>query len=309
VPRRGGAFGAPDPEAQERLESDLRDFRAMGVRFDLLLNANCYGAKAISQELARHVCAVVERVAEASGLDAVTTTSPFVASVLGQAFPELELRASVNMRIGTVQGAEYLADLFDGFYVQRDYNRDLRRISAMHDWCEANGKSLSILVNSGCLAFCSAQTFHDNMVAHEAEIAVTPNLTCEFLACRRHLRDRENWASVLAATWVRPEDLHHYEQYCRLAKLATRMHHRPEIVVGAYARRSFSGNLLDLLEPGHGDLFAGHYLDTTAFPEDWFARTTSCTRDCARCGYCDRVLRAVLGGAGHAAAMRAADCP
>jgi len=293
----GGRFGSADAEAQEQLETDLAELKAMGVRLDLLFNANCYGARAISQDLARHMRSTVERIAGSVGLDAITTTSPFVAAVLRESFPDLHLRASVNMRIGTVQGMDYLADLFDSFYVQRDYNRDMDRVRELHEWSRARGKSLCILVNSGCLAFCSGQTFHDNMVAHESEIAAAQNVACDVLACRRHLHDPANWPAVLAATWIRPEDLHHYEPYAAIAKLATRMHQRPELVVGAYAHRSFRGNLLDLLEPGHGDLLPGRFIDNAAFPPDWFARTTSCSRNCSRCDYCRRVLHTVLGPA------------
>ena len=44
-------------------------------------------------------------------------------------------------------------------------------------WADANGKSLHFLVNSGCMNYCSGQSFHDNLVAHEAEIAETTGLS------------------------------------------------------------------------------------------------------------------------------------
>ena len=37
--------------------------------------------------------------------------------------------------------------------------------------CDAEGKELYMLANSGCLNNCSAHVFHDNLVAHEAQIA------------------------------------------------------------------------------------------------------------------------------------------
>ena len=44
----------------------------------------------------------------------VTTTSPLIAKFIKNNFEELEVRASVNMEIGTVQGLDYLAEYFDG---------------------------------------------------------------------------------------------------------------------------------------------------------------------------------------------------
>ena len=83
----------------------------------------------------------------------------------------MDVRASVNMRLGTVRAMEYVSHLFDSFYIQREYNRDLDRIDELREWAGRNGKRLYMLANSGCLLWCAVQTFHDNMVAHEAEVA------------------------------------------------------------------------------------------------------------------------------------------
>jgi hypothetical protein len=35
-------------------------------------------------------------------------------------------------------------------------------------------------------------------------------------------------------------------------------------------------------------------VDNTRFPADFFEQTTSCNRDCTRCGYCESVMNKVL---------------
>ena len=99
-----------------------------------------------------------------------------LARAVKQAFPDLEVRASVNMRLATVRALEPVAEFFDSFYVQREYNRRLDRIAELKAWADAEGKGLHLLVNSGCLNFCPGQTFHDNLVAHEAEISRMRNV-------------------------------------------------------------------------------------------------------------------------------------
>jgi collagenase-like PrtC family protease len=286
----GRAPAGDDPEIWENLAA----LRRMGVRLDLLFNANCYGPGAASPALADSLCRAVDDLGERCGVDAVTTTSPFVAETLRENYPGLELRASVNMRIGTTEGMEMLAGLFDGFYAQRDYNRDLGRLAELREWTRARGKKLCLLANSGCLAFCSGQSFHDNLVAHEAELGAAARPVREVLTCRRFLSSRDNWPAILAATWVRPGDLARYEPLADLAKLATRMHRNPRLVIAAYARGRHRGNLLDLLEPGHGDRLGGAWIDAGALPDDWFAVTTSCDRRCEACGYCREVMERVL---------------
>jgi len=288
--------GYTDWAAQRDLERDLVRLREMGVRLDLLFNAACYGGRAISEWLENQVRSVLDYLeAGVGGADIVTTTSPFVARTVKRYFPNVEVRASVNMRIGTIKGMQYLADVFDSYHVQREYNRDVAYLRELKAWADGAGKRLIMLVNSGCMIHCSGQSFHDNMVAHEAEIDECRNVTdWNAHTCWRFLQDPANRVSVLQNTWVRPEDLHHYEGLFEVVKLATRMHARPRAVIDAYVNRRFRGNLLDLMEPGFGPAFAPAIIDNTRFPEDWFERTSTCDRRCHACDYCARVLERVL---------------
>ena len=287
--------GYVDWGGQQWLERDLCAFRDMGLKLDLLLNANCYGGQSLSRALANRVCSIIEHLLDLAGLDVVTTTSPMIARTVQERFPQIDVRASVNMRLGTVKGMEYVADLFDSFCMQREYNRDLERIDELRAWTDAHGKALHFLVNSGCMNFCSGQTFHDNLVAHEAEISETVNIEgWNPSVCWNYYADPSRWVCLLQNSWIRPEDLHHYEGRFPVAKLATRMHASPRKVIQAYCEGRYRGNLLDLLEPGHGPLIAPHVIDNARFPADWFERTTTCDQRCHDCGYCAAVLEQVL---------------
>ncbi len=288
--------GITDWTAQERTEAELHALRDLGVRLDVLFNANCYGAYAMSEKLANTVISVLGHLEEIGcGAEVVTTASPAVAHTVKKHFPEIEVRASVNMRIGTVKGMEYLSDLFDSFHVQREYNRDLVHLARLKEWADAEGKKLILLANSGCFIHCSAQTFHDNLVAHESEVCEVKNME-DFMPylCRRVLKDREKWHMLLENTWIRPEDLFHYEGLVDTVKLATRMHALPGLVIDAYARGTFIGNLLDLCEPGLGGAIAPFIINNAAFPGDWFEKTAACDKHCESCTYCRSVLEQVL---------------
>ena len=296
---RGGvtaSHGYTDWTAQSRTEEELKAIKAMGIKLDLLFNGNCYGAYALSEKLANTVCSVLEHLDNIGcGGDIITTTSLAIAHTVKKHFPAVEVRASVNMKIGTVKGMEYVSDLFDSFYVQRDYNRNLSHLKMLKAWADENGKKLILLANSGCFINCSGQIFHDNNVAHEAEICEVQNLK-DFnpYVCWRQLEKRENWHKILQNTWIRPEDIHHYEGIVDTVKLATRMHELPGLVIDAYCRRRFIGNTLDLFEPGFGRALAPYVMDNSAFPEDWFYKTSTCDQQCHKCGYCKSVLEKVL---------------
>ena len=288
--------GYTDWTAQSRTEEELRAIKDMGIKLDILFNGNCYGEYALSEKLANNVISILRHLEETvGGVEIVTTASPAISHTVKKHFPNMEVRASVNMKIGTVKGMEYLSGLFDSFHVQRDYNRDLDHLRMLKQWADGAGKKLVMLANSGCFIHCSGQIFHDNLVAHEAQICEVANLK-DFTpyVCWNALKNRENWPMLLQNTWVRPEDLHHYEDLFDTVKLATRMHARPGMVIDAYCRGKFYGNTLDLCEPGFGRAIAPYIINNMAFPEDWFEKTTGCDKQCHQCGYCKSVLEKVL---------------
>jgi collagenase-like PrtC family protease len=283
-------------DIQSILEADLRRFYQAGVSLDLLFNSNCYGEYALSEHLQNQVGSIIEHLCEkVAPIDTVTTTSPAVAFVVKKHFPDIKTRASVNMRIGTVKGMKYLAHMFDEYLVQRDYNRDLEHLAKLKVWADENGKKLQILANSGCMRFCSAQTFHDNLVAHGEAIDEIRRME-DFSAhtCWNYLADPQNWVSILQNTWIRPEDLHHYEHLFPVVKLATRMHPFPSLIIQAYINRSWRHNLLDLMEPGFSGAVYPHIMDNTRFPDGWFEQTSRCNKNCDQCAYCSEVLKQVL---------------
>ncbi len=288
-------FGLDDLTARERLESELGLFAAAGVRLNLLLNGSCYGGQAISNDLARRVCMIVEYLYERYGLQVVTTASPFIASALKRFFPQIEVRASVNMWIDGVEGMRQCTDLFDSFYLKREYNRRPDAIASQYAWCQANGKKLYMLANSGCIPNCAYHIFHDTMVSHASEVMRTVN-DDDFQPynCRRLMASEENRYLLLAGNMVRPEDIRHYEGIIDGVKLATRIHPYPVTVIGAYARGRFTGDLCALTEPGFGNLLAPYMLENAAVPEDFWQVTTSCSRNCDGCGYCKEVYQKIL---------------
>ncbi|HOG51513.1 MAG TPA: hypothetical protein PKY10_13065 [Lentisphaeria bacterium] len=287
----GFADGWTVEDARDTLAADLEDIAGIGVGLVLLLNASCYGGQAMSFALQDEVRKSMELAGKIGGLIAVTTTSLYIARCIKRAFPEVPVRASVNMRIGSIAAMEQLSDCFDGYYMKRELNRSPQAIAKLKAWCDEHGKTLHLLANSGCLHDCAFQTFHDNLVAHEVEAASTPGPGVRYGApCWEYLERPEQHWRVLTNCWIRPEDLHHYEAWFDTAKLATRLHGHPRMVIAAYAQGRFHGNILDLLEPGHGGLPKMPILVNDRIPDDWHSQVTACGHQCETCGYCAEVF-------------------
>ena len=243
----------------DRQLEDLGRLADAGIQLHLLFNANCYGAKAQARSFFAEVGETIERFSDGA-LTGVTTTSPLVAKFVKDNFPHLETRASVNMEIGTEEGMDYLSDVFDGYYLKRELNRDREAVRRIKAWCDARGKKLYILANSGCLNFCSSHVFHDNLVAHEAEIAREDNGYAYGGTCWKWLARPENRAKWMDRTnWIAPEDVAKYEGLCAAMKLATRINAHPTRILESYATGSHIGNVMSLLEPDHSALWQPTY--------------------------------------------------
>ncbi len=288
-------------ENRERLLSDLRWCRRNGILLDTLFNCNCYGENAISANLASFVRSVMKDM-DGEGLfpDIVTTTSPFIATVLKRHFPSLKIRWSVNGRVHGTVGFECIEELFDSFYLTRERQREFDYVDSAVSWARAHGKIAGMQVNSGCLRQCPFQQFHDNLHGHgdgrrPEDIAAAQEYGFSFFRCRTAY-SRGMYEDFIRATWVRPEDVPLWEERgVEVFKVATRKIANPTKILAAYASYSYDGNLLDLMDPVHSDLFPAP-IDNKSFP-DGFAVSgigAKCANDCIHCGKCAEILHRVM---------------
>ncbi len=251
-------------EAQAQQERDLKALSDAGIALNVLFNAMCYGKHSQSRAFFDGIGETVDYLQSQFNLRSVTTTSLLIAKFLKANFAELDIRPSVNMSIGTIEGLEYVKNYFDSFYAAREYNRDFTTLRKLKRWCDENGKVLYGLANSGCLNHCSAHVFHDNLVAHEAEIAEMDNGFAFEGVCRQYLQDPEHREAFFDNTsYIRPEDVSLYEDVFAGLKLATRVNSNPVRVLQAYTKGKFNGNVLDLLEPNHSAVLYPHVLENS----------------------------------------------
>jgi hypothetical protein len=273
--------------AVKKQMEDLK--RLKGIKMNLLLNGNCYGKYALARSFYNKLGDTVDYLKGEIDLQSVTTTSPLIARFIKENF-SLHVRASVNMGIGSVEGMEYVQDLFDSFYLAREYNRDIKRIKAIKAWCDKHGKGLYGLANSGCLKNCSAHTFHDNLVAHESESAEMDNAYKFEGQCKAFLQNegnRKNWLRYM--TFIRPEDVSLYEGLFDGIKLATRVNRDPEKIITSYVKGSYSGAVSALLEPDHTALFYPEIIENKKI--SGMERVLNCNKNCTECTLCAEIQK------------------
>lgn len=273
----------------ENVNKQLEDLSRLGsMPLNLLLNGNCYGKYALARSFYNKIGDTVYYLLQRFNLQCVTTTSPLIARFIKENF-DISTRASVNMGIGTIEGMEYVKDLFDGFYLAREYNRDFERIKELRSWCDDNNKKLFGLANSGCLKNCSAHTFHDNLVAHEQESSEMDNAYVFEGQCKtffKNSENRKNWLKYM--TFIRPEDVYLYELLFDGLKLATRVNSDPEKIVRSYIKGSYSGAVTSLLEPDHTALFYPQVIENKKLD---LSKAFTCSKECHKCIFCNEIQK------------------
>lgn len=295
---RGGAAviaGEDEWQEQEQMRAELSSIAQAGIDTNLLLNAMCYGAQSQARSFFMALGGIIDFVGRNWRTKSVTTTSPLIARFVHANFPGMEVRASVNMGVGSVEGMRTVEAYFDGFYLRRELNRHPAQIERMKKWCDENGKRLYFLANSGCVRDCAMHAFHDTLVAHEREIAQFDNAYAFEGVCWERLKApglREEY--LQNATFVRPEDIGLYEEWFSVAKLATRTNRDPARVLEAYSNGRYRGSLPALMEPNHEGAFAPDILENSALPADFGRRVMECGQRCERCGACKKAFRDAL---------------
>ena len=294
-----GGRGIPRADDQSPWTAPLRQLaeldrlHAAGIGLNVLFNANCYGEQSLSRAFFDRLGDTVDTLVSRYRLRTVTTTSPLIARFVHANFEGVRTCASVNMSIGSPEGMEYIADEFDGFYLAREYNRDLAQIRRMRQACDRMGKELYLLANSGCLNRCSAHTFHDNLVSHEAEIVGRDNIYHFEGVCHKYLR--AHGEHFLERTnFIRPEDLDQVAEYFDGIKLATRTSPNPGVILNAYLRGHHAGAVTSLLEPDHTGLFYPKLIENERIPSDFTERVLHCNKRCNECTYCADACRSAM---------------
>lgn len=273
--------------AEEKRKSDLDRLSKEGIRLNLLLNGNCYGKYALARSFYTKIGDTIDHLQGKFDLTNVTTTSPLIAKFIKQNFSDIKVRASVNIGVEAPDGMDYIKDLFDEFYLKREYNRNSEKLKIAKEWCDQNGKKLFGLANSGCLNFCSAHTFHDNLVAHESEVSEMDNCYQFQGQCYEYLKDAKAKDWWLQKTnFIRPEDVSLYEEYFEGLKLATRVNFNPRKIVEAYCKGSYKGNLPEILEPNHSGLFLPNVIENGNIPQSFAKTVMTCNKNCKSCGFC-----------------------
>jgi len=236
---------------KSHLRSSIRQAHASGIEFNYLLNGASLGGMEQVRSGQRKIRAMLDWLS-ALKVDAVTVASPFLARIIKGQYPHFKIRASAFAMVDCAEKARQWEDLgvdticVSAISCNRNFNA-LRKIR------EAVALDLQLIVNSSCLLNCAWEPTHMQLLTQSSRSGSGGSRFClDYCVLNCSWKRLQDPTHFLRACWIRPEDLHRYEaegysnfkileRSCPVSLLIKR--------VRAYAKRSFRGNLFELVAP------------------------------------------------------------
>lgn len=229
----------------------VREAHRRGIEFNYLLNASCMGNAEYTREGNRKIRETLEWVDEL-GVDSVTVGQIYLLQLVKRCHPRLKVRISAHRFTDSVRKARFWEDHGADCIVLNEtaFAREFKALEAIR---KAVSCDLSLIVNNSCRQDCAIAATHACSLSHGSQKRKGKSdfpLDYHMLFCLDYrLREPVNY---VRANWIRPEDLHHYEQMgFDNFKIVERNTPTSELIrrVHAYANRRYEGNFLDLVLP------------------------------------------------------------
>ncbi len=323
-PLGGGRMAMFIPKVgKKEVTSFISEARKRGLRFNYLINATCFDNLEFTKKGYQKIMKHLEWISS-TGTDMVTVALPFLLEMIRKEFPHLKVCVSSFARVQNVHLAKYWEETgADKIILPEAIGRDFQMLRLIRESVDCE---LELIANHCCLFQCPLDLHHRNMVSHGSQEdhpcgGFAPDY-CK-LGCQR-LKILYP-AELIKARWIRPEDVPDYEAIgIDCLKLVERFRGTESLIqiVNAYEKKSYSGNLVELLSlPQQGaflkpnlevihrtDLIDPEKMEEVMavlrepFPEkvyidnsklngflDYFKKIDCFHMDCDRCGYCEKI--------------------
>jgi collagenase-like PrtC family protease len=311
----------PDPSREEIIKY-IAYVKKLGYQFSYLVNSSCTGGIEMTKEGNEKLRELFNWIGE-SGADEITVAIPYLAKMCMDIAPNLKVNAGLYARITDVTTAIRWSDLgVNKLTLFLNLNRDFDKIKKIK---EVTGKKIELIATLSCINGCIASPFCSSLIAHASMNKGEGSVVHTVFNCYRE--KLKNPTEIIKSCWIRPEDLHIYEEYgVDVIKITERYDDTKTLVMKAkaYLNKSFEGNFFDLLSLHPRKPLSIHkekikryidkkgilnqkkindYFDSLAFLSldnreldgfiDFFLEKKCDLENCATCSYCEKFAKKI----------------
>lgn len=262
-----------------------------GIKFNYTLNAACLGNYEFTDNGIREIERLLKNLNDI-GVNNMTLSTPSVIELVKRFAPNMDIKVSAICQIDSVMKMEHYLNLGVERYVVEP--SIVREFDILRNMAKKSDGKMEIIINDKCMKNCPYKTFHYNQTAHDNDDRAE---SYYFMNCG--MRKSRNLQWYLNLNWVRPEDIHLYEdlgiKYYKVEGREFVLKGDVVRLLDAYIKESFDGNLLELLH-----IFAPYdtehqpYIDNKAldgFVDAFYNNKVHCRQMCDSCGYCKRFMQ------------------
>ncbi|MCU4139300.1 MAG: 23S rRNA C2501 and tRNA U34 5'-hydroxylation protein RlhA/YrrN/YrrO [Methanophagales archaeon] len=263
-----------------------------GLKMNIVMNSTCLSGNHLTHEGFKMFEWYFKQLNDA-GVDAVTVAEPYLVELLRD-FP-MEVVVSCLAYVDSPHRAKFYEELgADVITADTNINKNFDLLRGI---VEAVDCKVRVIVNEACLFKCPFRYAHYNVASHFSSLNKpkgTPiALDFYFDKCISfRLRDP---SQLIKSAWIRPEDIRHYEEIgIHEFKLSGRTKTVAWILkcMRAYAKRSFKGNLLDILDCPQMLRYVFHIENEKL--EGCIEQWKRCKKICDECGYCNKIAENII---------------
>ncbi|MHB8158424.1 MAG: U32 family peptidase, partial [Desulfocucumaceae bacterium] len=181
----------------------------LGLKFNYLLNATCLGNREWSAGGQRRIRDFLGWLSDI-GVDTVTVSIPYLLQMIKKCYPGFRVKVSVCAQVSNAFQAKYWEGLGADEIALSPWalNRDFAGLQRVRLAVKCR---LQLYVNNRCLTGCPFVQYHYSSHSHSSrtgdkEFFINyPRFSCDYLVLEQPWR-------IIASSWIRPEDLHYYEE-------------------------------------------------------------------------------------------------
>jgi len=235
--------------SKKRLWQHVKKAHNNGLQFNYLLNAVCLMGREFTYQGEKEILKLLDQL-EYIGVDSITITLPFLLKLIKKKYPHFKVHVSLFALVDHVCKAKYWEEMgADSITIKSTLNRNFDMLKKIR---QAVKCELQLIANNGCLYYCPFGFYHSLLLSHGSQYRNNyRNFIIDYcsLACR-YIRLKE-LVNFIRSDWIRPEDIHYYEEIgIDSLKLVDRAKFCNEVLllaIDAYIKRSYNGNLADLI--------------------------------------------------------------
>lgn len=248
----GRASSTIAPLSEQEFSDYIKACNANGLTFNYLINPLCMGQSELDPDEGSAIRNTIHRLYD-MGVREFTINSPSLIKYVKKEFSDVKVTLGLYAYPVNIQQIEYWRNWgVDEITLDHGFNRNFDKLRKLMTFYKDSDFAMRVIANNFCLRECPFRLNHGGFVGHSDPKAMSMDyslINCEY-------RKISNPKAMITAEWIRPEDVHYYEELAEETgyknfslKLVER--NAPTVfierVIRAYCSESYDGNLLDIV--------------------------------------------------------------